>query len=820
MSVGLRPSSIAEATLTVDGMDCASCVTHVEKAAKKVAGVSACSVNLALGKAVVRFDSASTSVDAIAHAITHAGYPSKPKDLHTDSATAEQQRLLRRRLEARAWFRRAMLGLALWFPIELSHWLMYVAGAVDHGGVAQVNWMTWLALAAGTVAMVFIGSAFFRSAFKSLRAGTTNMDVLISMGAGTAYFYSLVALIGHLSRGWPLAHLYFMESAGLLALISLGHWLEARARESAGSAIRQLMNLTPATARLLLPPPCTPGGGQGEGRRRLPMADCQWPIENASFNPKSEIRNPKSQNPPPGPLPEYQEGEKEVPVSNLNIGDHILIKPGDRIPIDGVVYAGRSNVDEAMITGEPLPVARGAGDAVIGGTLNIDGALRVKVSKIGSETALAQIIKLVEDAQTSKPQVQKLADRISAVFVPSVLGIALLTGIGWYLHGKAVGLESAALWGKLANAVCSVLIIACPCALGLAVPAAMMVGTGRGAQRGILIRDIDALQHAEHIGIVVLDKTGTITAGRPFVRGIYVDYSSTSALTENDLLSITAAAAQNSAHPLAQAIVGAARRLGLSLPEAQQFVDEPGRGVKALVDGKTVIAGNAQLLTDAGAAPIGMGESIAATSDGLSVVMVAIDGRFVGHVELGDDLKPDSIRAVESLRSAGLNILLLSGDNESAARKVAAAAGIDDVRANVSPGGKAAIIRELQGRQSAIGTRPSKVCMVGDGINDAPALAAADLGIAIGSGSDIAKEAGDIVLVSGSLTGVPAAIKLSRATMRKIRQNLFFAFIYNVLAIPLAAFGLLDPMIAAGAMALSDVTVIGNALLLKRAKID
>ncbi|HRK30577.1 MAG TPA: heavy metal translocating P-type ATPase [Tepidisphaeraceae bacterium] len=760
--------SISEATLDVEGMDCASCVSHVEKAAGKVAGVEACSVSLALGKAVVRFNADATSPQAIAAAITTAGYPSQPKDIAIDPARAEQHRVDRQRDEARSWFQRAMLGIALWLPVELSHWISYLVQRGGHAAHDSVSWMTWISLAAGTIAMVLIGGAFFRSALRSLRAGTTNMDVLISMGAGTAYFYSLAALLGHLVRGWPLAHLYFMESAGLLALISLGHWLESRARETAGSAIRKLMSLSPTTAHKLI----------------------------------------------------GLDSEVETPVSGLNRGDKIIIKPGDRVPIDGVVYAGRSTLDESMISGEAVPVSRQTGDAVIGGTVNIDGVLRIRVSKVGSETALAQIIKLVEDAQTSKPAVQRLADRISAVFVPAVVGIALLTGIGWFAHGTITHLEKPQIWANIANAVCSVLIIACPCALGLAVPAALMVGTGRGAARGILIRDIDALQQAEQIQTVVLDKTGTLTAGKPVVRGVYVEYARENSLDENALLRLAAAAERGSTHPLAQSIVAAALEMKLSIPEAGDFVSEPGRGVRATVEGKAVLAGNAELLSEHGAIDANVARSIVETSEGHSVVMIAIDGAFAGHIELGDTLKHDSAAAIERIHAMGLKTIVLSGDNETTARQIAAAAGIADVRANVKPDGKVRAIQALQSGGASGGSKTSRVAMVGDGINDAPALAAADLGIAIGSGSDVAKEAGGIVLVSGSLSGVPAAIRLSQATMRKIRQNLVFAFMYNVLAIPLAAAGLLNPMIAAAAMALSDVTVIGNALLLRKSKID
>jgi Cu+-exporting ATPase len=512
----------------------------------------------------------------------------------------------------------------------------------------------------------------------------------------------------------------------------------------------------------------------------------------------------------------------EVPVGELKVGDRVLVRPGDRVPIDGVVTDGRSSVDESMLTGEPLPVPRGVGDTVIGGTINHDGRLVVRVGKTGGETALAQIVKLVEHAQSSKPPVQKLADRIAAVFVPVVLCIALVTGIGWYAWGAAHHWEAARTWGALAKAVCSVLIIACPCALGLAIPAALMVGTGRGARRGILIRDIDALQKAEKIGTVVLDKTGTITEGKPAVAEVV----SLDGMAEPEVLRLAAAAEQFSEHPLAKAIVAHARERGLSIPEPDGFNSEAGLGVVADVGGTTVLVGSETLLRNYGA-----NETLPAAAGTTVEVGVRRNGTVerVGRISLSDRVKPDSVAALKSLHQLGMRTVLLTGDNRATAEAIAKQVGIDDVRAGVKPAGKADAVRQLQKEakhademiSEDLGRRgPTGVAMVGDGVNDAPALAAADLGIAIGSGSDVAKETGDIVLVSGSLTGVAAAIRLSRATMRTVRQNLLFAFLYNVLAIPLAAFGLLNPLIAAAAMALSDVTVIGNALLLRRKKID
>jgi Cu+-exporting ATPase len=767
--------------IAVGGMDCASCVAHVAKAARSVAGVRSVDVSLARGRATVRLNPVQTDAAAVAAAITNSGYSAHPED-NADS-NAEERRVAEHAEHAQSWFRRAVVGVALWLPVELLHWtLILLSPAAPHAGPEHSEgpdhlWMHWLALATSTISILYVGSAFYRSAWKALLRRTSNMDTLIAMGASVAYVYSLVAFIGYLTGAWRhLPDLYFMEAAGLLALISLGHWMEARARNSAGSAIRELLNLAPATAL------------------RLPVGSTLASASDASAQPE------------------------EVPVAELEVGDLVLVRPGDRIPIDGKVTGGRSSVDEAMITGEPLPVLRQPGDVVIGGTVNTDGRLTIRVTKVGNDTALAQIVKLVDSAQSSKPPVQMLADQIAAVFVPSVLAIALVTAIGWYVVGTLRHWESGYLWGELARSVCSVLIIACPCALGLAVPAAIMVGTGRGAKRGILIRDIDALQHAESVSTVVLDKTGTITRGKPVV----AEVTPLNGMSSDELLAKVAAAEMFSEHPVAKAIVLHARGRNLKIPQSSSFTNEPGLGVVATVEGTELLVGNPELLArygengDAAVSTVTSSQTIVhvATKSSQSVTRI-------GTIAVSDEVKSDSASAIKLLHDLGLRTVLLTGDNEAAAREIARQVSIDDVRANVRPAGKAEVIRELQSHHgSADGEHRRQVAMIGDGINDAPALAAADLGIAIGSGSDVAKEAGGIVLVGSSLSGAAAAIRLSRATMRVIRQNLFFAFVYNVIAIPLAAFGLLSPIIAAAAMALSDVTVIGNALRLRRTKID
>jgi len=709
---------------------------------------------------VVRLAAEAPPPEQVAAAIAAAGFPAELLPDESDSAAREEERVARQQREARAWLRRAWIGLILWFPVEAVHWLQAGLGAGHAGHAAGPDWMTWTSLTAATLALLLVGGGFYRSAWRALRRFTSNMDTLIAMGASVAYGYSAVALAGFLVGWWrALPDLYFMEATGLLALISLGHWLEARARQSAGRAIRELLQLTPATALRL----------------------AQDALGRETVEP--------------------------VAVAEIRPGDRVLVRPGDRIPIDGEVVKGPSSVDESMLTGESLPVSRHAGDRVFGGTQNLDGRLVVRATRVGAGMALSQIVKLVEQAQLSKPAVQRLVDRIAAVFVPAVLAVALLTGLGWYAFGSA---DPAVRWGQIAVAVCSVLIIACPCAMGLAVPAALMVGTGRGARLGILIRDIDALQKAERITAVILDKTGTVTEGRPKVEQVVP----AAGVDPDDLLRLAAAAERPSEHPAGRAVVAAAAARGLAVPEAAAFRNEPGYGVTAEADGRALIVGSAALMRRAGVPPSGWEGTEAPGTARIHAAERTPSGlRWLGSLGLADAVKPDSAAAIAALGRLGLRPILLTGDSRAAAVAIARRVGIVDVRADVPPDGKAAIVRELQ-------SAGARVAMVGDGINDAPALAQADLGIAMGSGSDIAKETGGIVLTRGSLQGVPAAIRLSRATMRKIRQNLFFAFVYNVIAIPFAAFGLLNPYIAAAAMALSDVTVIGNALRLRRTDLD
>jgi Cu+-exporting ATPase len=758
-------ADLPKAALSVRGMDCASCVAHVDKAIRSLPGVADVSVNLARGRASVTYDAGRVGLDRIAAAATAAGYPSEPiaadqshaSQAHDESHHAEEH--------AAQWRRRAIIGAALWAPAEALHRIVHFGGWHLHG----VTWMTWFAFATSTLAIILVGGGFYRSAIAAAKRGTTNMDTLIAMGASVAYAFSLIALTGALVGAWALpADLYFTEASALLALISIGHWLETRARDQAGAAIRQLLELAPETA-LKLPPVRT-------AKSRL--------VSLGVIQPDAAKASVASD-------------PTEVPVSTLVVGDRVVVKPGMRIPIDGIVESGTSSVDESMLTGEPLPATRTVGHEVAGGTLNRDGALVVRVTRVGAETALAQIVSLVEAAQNAKPAVQRLADKVSAIFVPVVLLIAVIVGAGWLAWGYGHHWEAATTWGVVAKTVCAVLIIACPCALGIALPAALMVSTGWGARRGILIRSLESLQRAEKTRIVVLDKTGTITKGTPEVASITL----ADGTFERELLYLAGSAEMLSEHPLGQAIVERARAGGIELHMPADFRNEPGVGVHATVGGRKLFVGQ----------DVVEGR---ANSGGVGVFQIDEAGtrRRLGTITLRDAVRDDSRAAIATLRALGCEVVMLTGDQAVNAQQVARDVGIARVIAGVRPDGKARAIAELR-KELRNG---ESVVMIGDGINDAPALAAADLGIAVGGGADVAKQSAGIVLVGSSLRGAAEAIALSRVTMKKVRQNLFWAFFYNVIAIPAAAFGYLSPTLAAGAMALSDVTVIGNALLIRR----
>lgn len=614
----------------------------------------------------------------------------------------------------------------------------------------------WVQLALATPVVFWCGAPFFVRAAESVRNRLPNMFTLIAMGVGVAWGYSLVATIA--PAGIPHAFgghdgrvpLYYEAAAVITTLVLVGQVLELRARAGTGAAIRALLALAPPVARR--------------------VAD--------------------------------DGSEAEVPLAEVRVGDRLRVRPGEKVPVDGTVTDGRSHVDEAMVTGEPIPVDKAAGDTVIGGTVNGSGALLVRAERVGSDTLLARIVEMVAAAQRSRAPIQRLADNVSAVFVPTVIGVAALTFAAWALVGPEPRLAYA-----LVNAV-AVLIIACPCALGLATPMAIMVGTGRGAQAGVLVRDAEALEAMERIDTLVVDKTGTLTAGKPALGTVIGDV---------DVLRLAASVERSSEHPIGAAIARGATERGLALAPVEGFTSIAGGGVRGCVDGKLVEVGSARFLADAADVEAMAARADALRAEGEIVVLVAVDGRAVGVIGVSDPIKESTPAALATLRQEGVRVVMLTGDSATTARAVAAKLGIDEVRAEVRPDQKAEVVARLK-------AEGRKVAMAGDGVNDAPALASADVGIAMGTGTDIAIESAGITLVKGDLRGIAQARRLSRATMRSIRQNLFFAFAYNLLGVPIAAGvlypvvgWLMDPMIASAAMSLSSVSVIVNSLRLRRA---
>jgi Cu+-exporting ATPase len=607
------------------------------------------------------------------------------------------------------------------------------------------------ALATGV--QLLLGGEFYRSALSAVRHGATNMDVLIAMGSTTAYVYSVVLMLVA-----PNEHSYFDAAATLLLIITVGKYLEAHATRRTSRALRELAELTGKDAAVLR-----------DGH---------------------EVR---------------------VPVGQLRVGDVIIVRPGEKVPTDGVLTEGESAVNESMVTGESMPVSKRPGDPVIGGTLNEDGAFRFRATQVGNETALAQIIDLVRQAQASKPPIQRIADRVAAVFVPVILGVAVLTFVLWLLIG------GPALIGQAIVATISVLVVACPCALGIATPAAVAVGTGVGAEHGVLVRHAAALEAAQDLDVLLLDKTGTITAGQPEVVDVSGDRSPVTGHSEvaEEVLAVAAAVEAGSEHPLAKAIVRAARERGLPEANVTEFRALRGRGAQAVLDGAPALVGSEALMAEHGVDTAALqADRARLEAEAKTVVTVALDSQALGLIALADRPKPGAREAISALRQRGLEIVMVTGDALAPAEAVAREVGIDRVEANVLPEDKVRVVRELQ-------AQGKRVAMVGDGVNDAPALTQADIGIAIGSGTDVAVESGDLILTSGELAAVVRAVRLSRETMRRIRQNLFWAFAYNLLGVPLAAFGVLGtyaPIVCAAAMALSDICVIGNALRLRSFK--
>ncbi len=763
--------------LAVTGMTCASCARRVEKALQQVPGVLAASVNLASEHASVRYLPATTDAAALQAAIERAGYGviAPTGDTSSDAeATARAATLAAQR-------RTLIVAVALSLPLLvlsmardfglIEPWLIGsaatgAAGGQSHSHPSRADLLNWFFLLLATPVQFYCGRAFYVHAWKALQNRTANMDTLIVLGSSAAYCYSVALLLGGL-----VGHVYFETAAMIITLILVGKFLEARAKSQTGAAIRALMDLQPATARVLR-----------AGADQL------------------------------------------LPVAQVRVGDILVVRPGEKIPVDGVLVSGHSAVDESMLTGESMSVEKQAGDAVIGATLNTTGSFQMRATRVGQDTALAHIIRMVQAAQGSRAPVQRLVDQVAAVFVPVVIGIAGLTFLGWLLIGQ-VGFTQAMLFAV------AVLVIACPCALGLATPTAIMVGTGTGAAHGILIKNAASLERAGAIQTVVLDKTGTLTQGKPIVTDVVVlavpamageqlargNSSTDAAAAGHDLLRLAAAAEQGSEHPLGMAIVQAARDNCPHLAPAQHFAAVVGQGIAATVEGQQVLVGTPRLLAGAQVAvsPEAQATLEQLQRQGKTAVLVAADGLLLGVIGVADTLKPGAAAAVAELQRMGVQVVMLTGDNQCTAQAIARQAGIREVHAEVLPQDKAAAVQRLQQGGQV-------VAMVGDGINDAPALAQADVGIAMGTGTDVAMEAADMTLLHGDLQRVPQAIRLSQRTLHTIRWNLFWAFIYNVIGIPLAA-GVfypllgwqLSPIFAAAAMAFSSVFVVSNSLRLR-----
>jgi Cu+-exporting ATPase len=744
MGTAVQGKDRRQTTLQITGMTCAACANRIEKGLNKLPGVTHASVNFAMETAHVEYSPEDVGIADMLRKVEQLGYKAVEQ---SDRASAADHREKEAGRQKRKLFLSALLSLPLlWSMVGHFSFTAWIY-------TPELFMNPWFQLALSTPVQFVIGGQFYAGAFKALRSGSANMDVLIALGTSAAYFYSLYLTIAWQAAGANVHDrpaLYFETSAILITLVITGKLFESLAKGRTSEAIKSLMGLQAKTAQVIR-------GGEA----------------------------------------------LTIPVEEVIVGDIVLIRPGDKVPVDGVVLEGESSVDESMLTGESIPVEKKAGDTVIGATINKNGMLRIRAAKVGKDTALAQIVKVVEEAQNSKAPIQRAADRISGIFVPVVVGIAAVTFLVWYFIA-APGEIAAALENAIA-----VLVIACPCALGLATPTSIMAGSGRAAEYGILFKGGEHLEQTHRIDTVVLDKTGTVTKGKPEL----TDVLPADGFTEETLLKLVASAERSSEHPLAEAIVAGALERGLELTEAQSFEAFPGCGIKAVIDGQEVLVGTRRLMELSGVEIGSASEAMERLEQtGKTAMIAAVNGRYAGIAAVADTIKETSKAAVARLKEMGIRVVMITGDNERTARAIAAQAGIADVLAEVLPEGKAEEVRKLQ-------AEGRKVAMVGDGINDAPALASADIGMAIGTGTDVAMEAADVTLMRGDLTGIPDAIRMSRITMRNIRQNLFWALGYNTLGIPVAAIGLLAPWVAGAAMALSSVSVVLNALRLQRVKL-